>query len=46
MDYTILLLDMDGYGYQEKIEWIWMNMDSLRFLSMDMDNTNPIHANF
>ena len=38
MDRTIWLMDMVGYGYQVFFSvWIWMDMDLLNFLSMDMD---------
>ena len=37
MDHTILLMDVDGYEYQVFFAWIWMDMDLLNFLSMDMD---------
>ena len=36
MDHTIWLMNMDGYEYQVFLTWIWMDMDLLNFLSMDM----------
>ena len=38
MDNTIWLMDMDGCGYQVIFfAWIWMDMDLLNLLSMDID---------